>query len=92
MTTVDPTELLTAAEIAWLLKCSRSQVYKMLHDGELRTCAVKLFGSSRGWRWRRHEVEAMIERHTIGKQIPRGGVKKLRQSGAYIFKPEMLDT
>ena len=53
MTEVDL--LLTAAEVGRLLKCSRSQVYKMRASGLLPP-PLQLFPGSRGARWIRQDV------------------------------------
>ncbi len=48
-------ELLTAIEVGRLLKCSRSQVYKMRSAGLLPP-PVQLFPGVRGTRWMRQDV------------------------------------
>lgn len=84
-------EILTAADVAEMLRISRSQVYKMLHSGELRSSAIKLFDSSRGWRWRRRDIEALIDGHTIGNNTHNGPRKRYSQKAAPLFSPEMIN-
>ena len=48
-------ELLTAADVGRLLKCSRSQVYKMRKSSILPR-PVQVFPGERGARWLRQDV------------------------------------
>jgi predicted DNA-binding transcriptional regulator AlpA len=51
----DPAEVLTAKEVAALLKCSRAQVYRLRLDGSLMP-RYKIFKGEKGWRWARPDV------------------------------------
>jgi len=59
-------ELLTALEVGRLLKCSRSQVYK-LHSTGMLPSPVQLFPGSRGARWLKADVIDYILRVHAGK-------------------------
>jgi excisionase family DNA binding protein len=53
-------EILTAKEVASLLKCSVAMVYRLRESGELPE-SYKLFGGEKGFRWERAEVSRYLE-------------------------------
>lgn len=77
-------ELLTAADVGRLLKCSRSQVYKMRSSG-LLPLPLQLFPGSRGVRWLRQDVENFIlQAHA---QTERDGPRPFTHLELAIVKP-----
>lgn len=56
--------LLTVAETARLLGCSRTNVYGLISTGELPVVSI---GCSRGYRVDRRDIEAFIERRKTCK-------------------------
>ena len=61
----DAGEILTAAEVAALLKCSRAKVYQLHAEGALKA-THKIFEGAKGWRWTREDVEQYLKT----KQLP----------------------
>jgi predicted DNA-binding transcriptional regulator AlpA len=58
-------EVLTAVEVGRLLKCSRSQVYKLRRSGLLPP-PIQLFPGERGARWLRQDVvEFILQARTL---------------------------
>jgi excisionase family DNA binding protein len=57
----EPDEVLTASEVAHVLKCSKSQIYRLRFDGKLLP-RYKLFEGQKGWRWTRADVDAYLNR------------------------------
>ncbi len=59
-----PDEILSAEEVAGLLKCSLSFVYR-LRDGGKLAARYKIGDGQKGWRWKRADVESFITAHEI---------------------------
>ena len=53
-------ELLTATDVAQLLRCSRSMIYKM-HGRGLLPAPLQVFPGVRGARWVRQDIEEYVE-------------------------------
>jgi excisionase family DNA binding protein len=51
--------VLTAGDVARILKCSKSKVYQLREEGDLRA-RFKLFEGEKGWRWTREDVERYL--------------------------------
>jgi len=57
-------EVLTARDVAAILKCSRSKIYALQSRGELRP-RFKIFDGEKGWRWHREDVQRFLSDHTM---------------------------
>jgi predicted DNA-binding transcriptional regulator AlpA len=57
-------ELLSAKEVALLLKCSPSMIYRLAHEG-LLVPRFKIFPSQKGWRWTRGDVQEYVNRNAV---------------------------
>ena len=66
---MDEFELITAVEVARLLKCSRSQVYKMRSAGLLPR-PIQIFPGERGTRWVRRDVVDFVLQARSSIEIP----------------------
>lgn len=53
-------EILTALEVAKILKCSKSKVYELRANGDLRA-RFKIFEGEKGWRWTRQDVADYLD-------------------------------
>lgn len=68
---IDKDEILTAREVAHILKCSVSFVYRQRNNGGLAP-RFKFGEGQKGWRWSRGDVDSFIKGH----EIP-GGVEDM---------------
>ena len=57
-------DLLTAQDVARMLKCSRAAVYRLHQRGQL-IARWKLFDGERGWRWSLPDVEVYLVAHSV---------------------------
>jgi len=60
-------EILTAAEVAGVLKCSVKTVYKLKQQMQL-PARFKFFSGNKGLRWSREDVESYFQRRRIGRE------------------------
>lgn len=60
----NPDELMTAYEVASLLKCSARHVYR-LADNRALPPSHKIFDGPRGFRWTRSEVETYLRDRAV---------------------------
>jgi predicted DNA-binding transcriptional regulator AlpA len=61
---VETPEILSAKEVAKILKCSVSFVYQQRKSGGLAP-RFKFGEGRKGWRWSRNDVDAFIKGHEI---------------------------
>jgi excisionase family DNA binding protein len=59
-------DILTAREVARLLRISRAMVYRLRSQGRFIP-RYKLFDGERGWRWSRMDVEAYLRSVTVSE-------------------------
>jgi excisionase family DNA binding protein len=59
-------DILTARDVAKLLKISRAMVYRLRSQGRCIP-SYKLFDGERGWRWSRTDVEAYLRSVTVSE-------------------------
>ena len=62
-------EILTALEVAKLLKISRAMIYRLRAEGRL-PARFKLFEGERGWRWTKTDVDAFLRSTMIPELEP----------------------
>lgn len=62
-------EILTAREVAKLLKCSMSKVYELNIPGQL-PASYKIFDGEKGLRWLLSDVKAYLYEHQLPEREP----------------------
>lgn len=67
--------LLTAAEVAKILRLSRTSVYELARRGLLRTVTLRSGLTRAVRRWRKSDVRDFIEAHIEGDGTDRWGVR-----------------